>query len=1433
MVIQRLLDRLTNSTKLHTKDRAPKRRKRRQVQLEKMEKRELLANDLAAISGVTFDDLNNNGAQDVGEPLLTNVDVFLHRDFNGNGSYDDGVDQLVGSDTDGNGSFRFAGLDGPDSDGGANPDGVGRYFIIQEAAPGRTAPEPLIVDIADDSGARQLLIDDYDAVDANGQDISVSGAAGSSTSESSVIATGVVGGERDIQVTIASTDDIGKSAQLRVSDITGRLALETPLGVVATALVQYDGTDSDGAGLTRQATGLGSQDLSAGDALAGIELLILSDFQVDDALQIRIFTDANNFSVADLDLPGGSVDTELFVPFAQFAQGPGAAGPADFTDVGAIEAFVDPTVVVAPPDGLDFEITVLESRISNETTANVANVIPLSLGGTLFFDHSDAGPNNGQNNGVREGTEAAVPNGVLVELYELQNENDTLDLSTNPVAIASQATAGTGSYLFTGLAPGHYAVVVNAAQMNGPILGGYANSTGNDPAPDPDDNVDDDDNGLVFVDGNSANDGAVFTRTITLESNNEPDDDDDNDVNTNTTLDIGFFPQIDLGITKTLDEANSTLSPGGNVVFDFTVQNNGPLDATEVVVTDVFPAGLTPTGIQNASGNFTLTANGQTVTVDIGNIPNTGAVTFELTADIGANQFADVTNPASVAGREVDIDDTNDNDSADVDLPQADLSIVKTDLQDPVNAGEQFSYQITVTNNGPDDAAGVQVTDSLPAEVTFVSGDVGGNGNLVNVDQQSGDIIADIGPLANQATAVVTILVTVDEDAPTPLTNNATVTSTPNTDPNPNNNSTNEDTTINRSVDVEIDKQVTGSVIAGEVATYTVIVTNNGPSEARGIEVTDTLDDDLTLVANSFDAGTSGTTIATAGQDLTFTVGTLAAAATATFTFDVTIDSGATGTIPNRVDVTTTDTDSDPSNNNDTVNIAVDQNIDLILTKTVDNATAVPGQDQLVYTFTVSHDTDSPSDATNVVVSDTLPAGVSGVVIDAPNADDTDFTNGVVTVTFNSLPVGQTRTFTVTVDVDEDATGTIVNPASVAADETELDNTNNSDDATTTLNPDFDVVVTKSVSDATPDPGQTITYTVGVENEGPSTAAGVILTDPIPAGLTFVSATMEGQAGSSNGTTVTFPSIDIDSGQTATATLTFTVDTTSTGTITNTASVPDLSNAGENDATNNSASVDLTVTDRVDIRVAKTVSATDAQAGDTLTYTITVTNDGPSVAETVTATDTLPAGVTFVSGTGPNNEALAVNNGVVTVNGGDVANGGSFNFTIIATINAGAGTPQTNSVTVSTTTSETNLGNNTATVVTNVDPMTASIAGSVYVDANNNGVREAGEDGIENVAITLTGTDAQGNNVNLNTTTDANGDYIFANLAAGTYTVQETQPAGFIDGIDTRGTGAGATAGDDVFTQLGLGAAAAAADFDFGERLTTDPFSKRRFLASS
>ena len=144
---------------------------------------------------------------------------------------------------------------------------------------------------------------------------------------------------------------------------------------------------------------------------------------------------------------------------------------------------------------------------------------------------------------------------------------------------------------------------------------------------------------------------------------------------------------------------------------------------------------------------------------------------------------------------------------------------------------------------------------------------------------------------------------------------------------------------------------------------------------------------------------------------------------------------------------------------------------------------------------------------------------------------------------------------------------------------------------------------------------------------------------------------------------------------------------------------------------------------------------------------------------------------------------------------------------------------------------ETDATNNDATAVTTVDPQTASIAGVVYVDADDDGIQDAGEDGISGVTITLTGTDILGNTVNQTATTDANGAYQFDNLADGTYQVTQTQPNNFIDGQETVGNNATATAVDNAFNNLDLDAGVAATEFNFGE--IAERLSKRRLLASS
>jgi hypothetical protein len=110
----------------------------------------------------------------------------------------------------------------------------------------------------------------------------------------------------------------------------------------------------------------------------------------------------------------------------------------------------------------------------------------------------------------------------------------------------------------------------------------------------------------------------------------------------------------------------------------------------------------------------------------------------------------------------------------------------------------------------------------------------------------------------------------------------------------------------------------------------------------------------------------------------------------------------------------------------------------------------------------------------------------------------------------------------------------------------------------------------------------------------------------------------------------------------------------------------------------------------------------------------------------------------------------------------------------------------------------------------------ASLSGFVYVDGDDDGVREEGERGIGGVTITLTGIDDQGNEVFATVMTDEDGFYSFDNLRPGTYQIRQTQPDTFLDGTDTIGTQGGDTE-DDLFFNIFLSAGEKGEENNFGE----------------
>lgn len=248
----------------------------------------------------------------------------------------------------------------------------------------------------------------------------------------------------------------------------------------------------------------------------------------------------------------------------------------------------------------------------------------------------------------------------------------------------------------------------------------------------------------------------------------------------------------------------------------------------------------------------------------------------------------------------------------------------------------------------------------------------------------------------------------------------------------------------------------------------------------------------------------------------------------------------------------------------------------------------------------------------------------------------------------------------------------------------------------TPLTLDADVSITK-VGPTQAVIGTDITYMVMVTNGGPDNAPNVVVTDTLPAGVTFKSAKFNSTDCSESSGTVTCNLGGMAANDQVDITIVVTAPG-ATGTLTNQASL--TTDAVDANTANNSASFDTTLVElQADLNVAKSDSPDPVVAGQQIVYTVTVNNGGPDAAENVVATDTLPTDVSFVSTSGCDNDPI----GVPDCNLGTIASGGAKQYTLTVTVNSS--TPDktiTNAVSVSSDTADPDSANNSTTADTHV-----------------------------------------------------------------------------------------------------------------------------------
>jgi uncharacterized repeat protein (TIGR01451 family) len=233
-------------------------------------------------------------------------------------------------------------------------------------------------------------------------------------------------------------------------------------------------------------------------------------------------------------------------------------------------------------------------------------------------------------------------------------------------------------------------------------------------------------------------------------------------------------PDVDLAVTKTVDDAAP--NEGGTVVYTIALTNNGPDDATGVELTDLLPAGVTFVSSAETQGTYVDGTGVWTV----GTVLNAASDTLAITATVdAATAGTTIVNTASVtASDQPDTLSANDSDTADITVQSADLAVTKT-VDDPSPAeGGAVVYAIALLNNGPDDATGVELTDLLPAGVTFVSS---AQTQGTYVDSTG---IWTVGTIAAAAADTLAITATVDPGtAESMILNTATVTASDIVDP--------------------------------------------------------------------------------------------------------------------------------------------------------------------------------------------------------------------------------------------------------------------------------------------------------------------------------------------------------------------------------------------------------------------------------------------------------------------------------------------------------------------------------------------------------------------------------------------------------------------------------------------------------------------------
>lgn len=677
------------------------------------------------------------------------------------------------------------------------------------------------------------------------------------------------------------------------------------------------------------------------------------------------------------------------------------------------------------------------------------------------------------------------------------------------------------------------------------------------------------------------------TGTIVNKANATSHEFDSNTTNNYAEKSIFVNPASDLAVVKKVSDNSPNYRD--YVTWTIEISNNGPDTAHDVVMTDLLPKSLIyvdcdrdyspDSGIWNVG----VLENGEKIAINIRCIVNRTGL---------------IENFVSVNGTEFDYDETNNHDDERIVVnPASDLAIVKTVNASSVNYNDLVRWTLSISNNGPDNAENVRVCDLLPDGFTYV--------DSIMTKGNYSDGVFTIGHMDVGEKVMIEIITLVESTGN--ITNFANVTSD-NYDFDLTNNEDNESIFVYPAADLSVSKSVSDSnPNFNDVIIWTIEVVNNGPDGAHNVTVMDLLPGSLIWI----DDDASGDYDSLTGRLFIDELGV-----GESFILNIECRVNATGLIVNNVSVNASEYDYNLTNNFDNETIDVENAADVAVVKLVDNPS--PNYYDLVrWTLIISNN--GPDKANNVYVEDRLPEGMELVSYTATKGF---YDRGIWAMC--CLENGETQRLEIVCRVKK--TGKITNLAEIHADEYDYNESNNEDNESVDVPLAVDLQVEINVNNANPLFGEEVKWMISVKNNGPDNATGVILNDVLPDGLIFTG--YESSRGTYEDDAWDIRSLNVGD----VVYLNITTISNEMGKIVNDVNVK----AAEYDwnMSNNYADDLINVRPIADLSIVKFVDKSNPQYGETVKWTLVVSNLGPNPANNVVVKDILPAGLKYISSNG-------------------------------------------------------------------------------------------------------------------------------------------------------------------------------------------------------